>query len=280
MEFQPLGNMRLREKDGVSYLTFPCYDDLDFVTNAFSTKKGGVSTGEFSTMNLGFHRGDSEETVLENYHRFCNAIGVSFEKLVASAQDHHTVIRRVTSQNTGIGIWKERDLRSVDGLLTNEPGIVLVTYYADCTPLYFVDPVKKAIGLAHAGWRGTVLEMGRHMVQAMRTQFDSDPEDLIVAIGPSIGQCCYEVDDPVVQAVEKLSYVLLMAVLTPKPNGRYQLNLWELNRQILMAAGVPEENIHVGGVCTRCHSDLLFSHRVMGAKRGGLAAMLSIKEPR
>ncbi|MDD5952397.1 MAG: peptidoglycan editing factor PgeF [Oscillospiraceae bacterium] len=279
MTSTPLCNMTLRTEKDVSYLTFPCYDELPFVRHSFSTKLGGVSEGVFATMNLSFHRGDPEEKVLENYHRICDAVGYDFEKLVASAQDHHTVVRRVTSAQAGIGIWKERDLQSVDGLITNVPGVVLVTYYADCTPLYFVDPVKKAIGLSHAGWRGTVAEMGKHTVKAMTEAFGTDPKDLIAAIGPSIGQCCYEVDGPVIEAVRKLTYVPEAAVLQPKANGRCQLDLWELNRRILLESGIPAEQIHVGGVCTRCHSDLLYSHRVMGAQRGGMAAMLSIREP-
>lgn len=273
-----LANMHLRENHGVAYLTFPCFEKLDFIRHSFSTRVGGVSKDEFASMNLSFNRGDPDETVLQNYHRICDAVGYDFHKLVASAQDHHTVVRHVTSEQAGVGIWKPRDLQSVDGLITNEPGVVLVTYYADCTPLYFVDPVKKAIGLSHAGWRGTVAEMGNRTVEAMTATFGSNPKDILAAIGPSIGQCCYEVDDPVMEAVRKLSYVRLETVLQPKENGRYMLNLWELNRQIIGAAGVPLEQIVIGGVCTRCHSDLLFSHRVMGAQRGGLAAMLSIKE--
>lgn len=275
---EQIGKMHLQEKNGVAYLTFPCFENLDFIRHSFSTKRGGVSENEFASMNLGFNRGDSDENVLENYRRFCNAVGYSFDKLVASAQDHHTVVRRVTSAESGIGITKPRDMESVDGLITNEPGVVLVTYYADCTPLYFVDPVKKAIGLSHAGWRGTVAEMGKHTVEAMVREFNSDPNDIIAAIGPSIGQCCYEVDDPVVDAVRKLSYIPEEAVLDPKENGRYQLNLWELNKRIIAHAGVPESQIHFGDVCTKCHADLLYSHRVMGVHRGGLAAMLSIKE--
>ena len=275
---QQIGNMHLHSAKDVDYLTFPVLEQLDFIRHSFSTRVGGVSEGVFSAMNLSFNRGDPDETVLENYRRFCDAVGYDFHKLVASAQDHHTVVRRVTSVQAGIGITKPRDLESVDGLITNEPGVVLVTYYADCVPLYFVDPVKKAIGLAHAGWRGTVAEMGKRTVEAMSDAFGSDPKDLIAAIGPSIGQCCYEVDDPVFAAVEKLSYIPLEAVLLPKENGRYQLNLWELNRRIIREAGVPAEQIAVGGVCTCCNHELLFSHRVMGAERGGLAAMLSIRE--
>ena len=161
-------------------------------------------------------------------------------------------------------------------MITNEPGVVLVTYYADCVPLYFVDTAKKAIGLAHAGWRGTVAEMGARMVEAMQTEFGSNPNDILAAIGPSIGQCCYEVDAPVYEKVMALTEIAPDECLQPKEEGKYMLDLWEVNRRVIMHAGVPDENIMVGRVCTCCHSTLLFSHRVMGAKRGGMAAMMAL----
>ena len=271
-----LGCMQLNEKNHVPFLTFPRLSALPYITHAFSTRKGGVSQQEFSSMNLNFNRGDSDEAVLENYHLFCTAAGFDFHKLVASAQDHHTVVRRVTSKEAGIGIWRSRDMQSVDGLITNEPGVVLVTYYADCVPLYFVDIGKKAIGLAHAGWRGTAAGMGAHMVKAMQTEFGSNPKDTIAAIGPSIGPCCYEVDSPVYEKVMALTEIAPYQCLQPKGEGKYMLDLWEVNRRIIQHAGVPEKNITVGKVCTCCHSNLLFSHRVMGAQRGGMAAMMAL----
>ncbi len=274
---QNLACMRLRENEGVSYLEFPELAALPWLNHAFSTRLGGVSQGEFSSMNLNFNRGDPDGNVLQNYHRFCRAAGFSYDGLVAAAQDHHTEIRCVTRKEAGVGIWKPRDRESVDGLLTQEPGVTLVTYYADCVPLYFVDPVNRAIGLAHAGWRGTVAEMGARMVAAMQEQFGSDPAQLLAAIGPSIGACCYEVDAPVIERVAALPGIPSSACLRDLGNGKAMLDLWELNRQILRRAGIPEQRIFVGGVCTRCHSDLLFSHRVMGAKRGGMAAMMAIR---
>ncbi len=272
-----IGNMTLRERGGAAFLTFPQLEALGFVRHSFSTRLGGVSQGEFAAMNLCFRRGDPDENVLENYRIFCGAVGYDLHRLAASAQDHHTVVRRVTSAQAGVGILRPRDMEGVDGLITDEPGMVLVTYHADCTPLYLVDPVRRAIGLSHAGWRGTVAEMGRRTVEAMTAAFGSDPKDLLAAIGPSIGPCCYEVDGPVMEAVRRLAYVPQAAVLQPRGNGKAMLDLWELNRRVLAEAGVPEERITVGKVCTRCHSGLLFSHRAMGAKRGGMAAMLSIR---
>ncbi len=275
---QQIHQMELIENQGVSYLLFPQLSKLPWLNHAFSTRLGGVSQGEFSSMNLNFNRGDPDETVLENYRRFCRGAGFDYDSLVASAQDHHTEIRRVTAKEAGIGIWKPRDRQSVDGLITDEPGVTLVTYYADCVPLYFVNPEKKAIGLAHAGWRGTVAQMGAKMVEAMQKEFGSDPSELLVAIGPSIGNCCYEVDLPVYEQVMALEGIDPASCLQETDGGKYMLNLWEINRRVIHRAGVPESQIFVGEVCTKCHSDLLFSHRVMGAKRGGMAAMMAIRQ--
>ena len=160
--------MRLNFKEGVGYLTFPALESYPFVRHAFSTRLGGVSKDEFFSMNLSFHRGDPDENVLENYRRICGAAGFPYEGLTASAQDHHTFIRRVGRQDRGVGIFRPRDLESVDGLVTDEPDVVLVTYYADCVPLYFLDPEKRVIGLAHGGWRGTAGRIGRKMVEKMK----------------------------------------------------------------------------------------------------------------
>ncbi|HEX3037766.1 MAG TPA: peptidoglycan editing factor PgeF [Oscillospiraceae bacterium] len=270
-------NMNLHENKGVTFLTFSSFEQYPFIRHAFSTRLGGVSQNEFSSMNLSFHRGDSDEHVLENYRRFCAAVGFDYNSLVASSQDHHTFIRRVGHEQAGIGIWCPKDIQSVDGLVTNEPNVTLVTYYADCVPLYFLDPVKHAIGLAHAGWRGTVARIGEKMVESMQKEFGSDPKDIIAAIGPSIGPCCYEVDEPVQQQFSALKDLAPIDFIKAMPNGKYMLNLWEVNRRIMLRAGIPEQNIEVAELCTKCNSDLLFSHRVMGAARGGLAAMLALK---
>ncbi|WP_050697353.1 peptidoglycan editing factor PgeF [Anaeromassilibacillus senegalensis] len=278
MESSHAENMMLRNNCGVSFLTFPSFSAFPFINHAFSTRVGGVSQAEFSSMNLSFGRGDAEENVMKNYRLFCNAAGFPFDSLTASAQDHHTVVRRVTKEDRGVGIYKPKDRASVDGLLTNEPGVTLVTYYADCVPLYFLDPVRRAIGLAHAGWRGTVAGMGQKMVEAMQREFGSDPRDLIAAVGPSIGPCCYEVDSPVADAFAAHPEWQPETLLKDCEAGKYMLDLWEANRRILCSAGVLPEHITVAKLCTRCHADWLYSHRASGGKRGGLAAFLCLKE--
>ncbi len=261
----------------LEYLTFPTLTDTGLVGHLFTTRTGGVSMGDCASMNLSFSRGDNPEHVLENYRRICSVLGVQAEDVVASVQTHTTNIRHVTGADKGKGVVKPQDYQDIDGLITDEPGVVLACFYADCVPLYFVDPVEKAIGLAHSGWRGTVNRMGECMVQAMTDTFGSRPKDLIAAIGPSICRDCYEVSEDVAEEFEKVFSGCGTAVVAPgKEPGKYQLDLWTANRIVLMQAGIPGENISVTDICT-CHNpEYLFSHRASHGKRGNLAAFLYI----
>lgn len=271
-------NMKIHENLGVTYLTFPSFEKYKSLNHAFSTRLGGVSSNEYTSMNLNFGRGDEEKNVTENFHRFCDAAGFDYSTLVASSQDHNTFIRRVSARNCGTGFWKPKDIKSVDGLITNEDNVTLVTYYADCVPLFFFDPEKHAIGLAHAGWRGTVAKIGEKMVTAMAREFGSQPCDIIAAVGPSIGPCCFEVDTPVYEEFAKRTELYPQEFIQNKDGGKYMIDLWEANRRILLEAGIPHENITVAQLCTKCNADWLFSHRATGGKRGGLAAMMCLKE--
>ncbi len=287
----PLGNMRLDISEQVGVLRFPALEACKTVNAAFTTRLGGVSQREFAAMNLGFGRGDSNENVAENYRRFCAAAGYDVQSLTAGDQDHHVNIRRVGPEQRGIGIWKEKDMESVDGLCTDQPGVTLTIYCADCVPLYFVDEKHHAIGLAHAGWRGTAAGMAKVMVERMAAEFGTDPADLVTAIGPSICRDCFEVDEPVAQEFLKLQEEFSLSgadcfvtgpVTVYLQNGepdqeKYHVDLWECNRRYLLEAGVPPERIVVGNVCTMCESDLLFSHRKTRGKRGSNCAFLALK---
>ena len=235
--------MTLNNSESVPYLTYNSLSEINFINHAFSTRLGGVSTGEFTSMNLAFNRGDIPDNVTENYRRICKSAGFEFETLTASAQDHNTYVREVTSADRGVGIYRPRDMESVDALITNERGVTLVTYYADCTPLFFVDTNKKAIGLAHAGWRGTVGRIGEKTVRKMTEIYGTDPADIVSAIGPAISVCCYEVDKPCADNFIALEGLETEKFVFPKDNGKYMIDLLEANRQILISAGVRKENI-------------------------------------
>lgn len=270
--------MRLNNSDTVPYLTYNFLSEIDFINHAFTTRLGGVSEGEFTSMNMAFNRGDKPENVTENYKRFCKSAGFEYESLVASAQDHNTFVRRATSADKGIGIYKPRDMQSVDALITNEKGVTLVTYYADCTPLFFVDVKTKAIGLAHAGWRGTVGRIGEKVIKKMRDEFGTNPADVRVAIGPAISVCCYEVDKPCAENFLSLDGTDTSDFVLPKGNGKYMVDLLEANRQILVSAGVAPENIVLSDLCTNCNSDLLWSHRATKGRRGTMSAFMCITD--
>ena len=269
--------MALNNPDTVPYLTYHSLSEIKFINHAFSTRLGGVSEGEFTSMNTAFNRGDNPDSVTENYRRFCQSAGFDFESLVASAQDHHTFVRAVTKADRGVGIFKPRDIASVDALITNETGVTLVTYYADCTPLFFVDTKNKAIGLAHAGWRGTVDRIGEKVIQKLAECYSTDPADVVAAIGPAISVCCYEVDQPCAERFYALEGLDSGKFVFPKDGGKYMIDLLETNRQILVAAGVPEKNITVSDLCTNCHPDLLWSHRATKGHRGTMSAFLSLR---
>ena len=276
MEIQSVGNMTKCMRDGVEFLTFPIFAPWTFVRHAFSTRIGGVSENEFASMNLSFRRGDPDENVMENYRRFCGAAGFDPETLVSSAQVHHTVIRRVGRENCGEGFTKPKSAAGVDGLITNEPGVTLVTHYADCVPLFLLDTRNRAIGLVHSGWRGTAAKIGLAAVKAMHREFGTRPGDLVAGIGPSIGPCCFEVDAPVRDVFASMSELQPEELITDDGNGKYHIDLWEANRRILSQAGLPDEHIAVAKLCTECNADWLFSHRASGGKRGGLAAFMSL----
>lgn len=276
---QELPVLECRMADGVPYLSFPMLEKTGIVRHGFSTRMGGVSTGVYATMNFAFLKGDDPDHVRENYRRMAKAIGVDEERMVLSWQTHTTNIRRVTEDDAGKGITRERDYQDIDGLITDVPGMTLVTFYADCVPLYFLDPVHRAIGLSHSGWRGTVARMGQVTMEAMGREYGSKPEDIIAGIGPSICQDCYEVGEEVAAEFRgAFSKEYWPELLREKPNGKLLLNLWRANEIVLLEAGVKADNIQITDICTHCNPDYLFSHRTMGNERGNLAAFLSIKE--
>ena len=182
----------------------------------------------------------------------------------------------MTKEELGKGITRKRDYADIDGLITNEPGIILSTFFADCVPLYFVDTKNKAIGMSHSGWRGTVNRMGKVTIDAMKEAYGTNPKDLVCAIGPSICVDCYEVSLDVAEAFMEAFKDNTKEILYAKENGKYQLNLWRANELILLEAGVRKENIATTNLCTACNEKYLFSHRASHGKRGNLGGFLML----
>lgn len=266
----------LVNNNGIDYMVFNKWKDSSDLIHCFTTRNGGISTGIFSSLNLGFNRGDIREHVLKNYENICNAIGVSMDSLVLSKQVHETNIVEVTSLNKGNGIIYPNKWESVDGIYTKERNVTLVTHYADCVPLFFYAPKSKVIGMAHAGWRGTVREIAKVMVDLWKNKEGINLEEIEVAIGPSIGSCCFEVDKEVADEFVHLFNESQFIKYNPL-NGKYNIDLWECNKQILIKSGILEKNISISGICTCCNKDLFFSHRASEGKRGTLGAFMALK---
>ncbi len=288
-----------RSENGVTYLTFPGLERTGVVRHLFSTREGGVSEGIYASMNLSYTRGDKREAVDENFRRIAVCLESNVEDMVCSDQTHTNHIRLVRAADRGKGVVKPKDYRDVDGLITQERGIVLCTFFADCVPLFFVDPVHEAIGLSHSGWRGTVQKIGKKTVEEMGKAFGTKPADVHAAIGPSICQDCYEVSEDVIEefreAFPKASEIEhaeeeTSGSMSPQSEsgkrscplwyatkpGKYQLDLWEANRQVMLEAGIPASQIEVTDLCTCCNPDLLFSHRASHGQRGNLGAFMKL----
>lgn len=270
-----------KEKEMV-YLTFPMLTDTDVADHLFSTRLGGVSRGHLGTMNLSYTRGDEKSCVDENFKRIGQILGIGVESFVFTDQTHTANVRRVGRADCGKGIVRERDYTDIDGLVTNESGVVLSAFFADCVPLYFIDPVKKAIGLSHSGWKGTVQKIGEVTIKKMQAEFGSNPKDIVAAIGPSICGDCYEVSEDVAEAFREAFAEFsgdgkALPFLQAKGNGKYQLDLWEANRCILLKAGLLPQHISMTDICTCCNPGFLFSHRATDGKRGNLGAFLVLK---
>ncbi|MDD3403155.1 MAG: peptidoglycan editing factor PgeF [Hespellia sp.] len=265
--------------DSVPYLSYPLLSETGIVNHGFSTKLGGVSEGCYASMNLGFNRGDAEENVRENYRRFGAAIGVEVEDMVLSKQTHTTNVRIITEADRGNGLTVPQAFSDVDGMITNVPGLCLVTFYADCVPLYFVDPVRKAIGLSHSGWRGSVGKIGKITVEQMVQTYGCNPSDILATIGPSVCQDCYEVSEDVIEQFRThYDETYWESLFYKKENGHYQLNLWRANEIVFLESGILPEHMAVSNVCTHCNHEVLYSHRAMGNERGSLCAFLALKK--
>lgn len=278
------------------YLTFPKLSEINDIQHVFTTRLGGVSKDEFSTLNFSFVRGDDVECVMENYRRVGEVFGVQTNAFVTTDQTHTTNIRVIHKEDAGKGVAVARDYTDIDGLITKERGLVLSCFFADCVPLYFVDPQKGVIGLAHSGWRGTVKGMGACMVKRMQEEFGCEPQNILTGIGPSICQDCYEISEEVAkqfqedfwseedvqlfcrEAYELGKYPSKDVLVAGKEVGKYQLDLWLANLVVLRSAGIPLENISLTDICTCCNAPYLFSHRATGGKRGNLGAFLMLRE--
>lgn len=245
--------------------------------HCFSTRFGGVSEGYLSSLNLGIHRGDQFENVIQNYRILGEAVGFQPEDTVFGQQIHSDLVLRVGREDRGLGMFGGRPNTARDGMVTDEPGVALTAFGADCTTILLYDPVKKAIGAVHSGWRGTAAGIVKKAVEKLTEEYGTDPADVRAAIGPCISRCCFEthreVPDAMLAAlgVDALSAI---DVIEERP-GKYFVDLKRINEIWLRKAGVTE--IDVSDACTVCQSDRFWSHRVTAGHRGSQAAIITLK---
>lgn len=249
------------------------------VVAGFTTKIGGFSDGIFQSFNLGLHVEDDPKHVAQNRDKLANEICFPTSNWVCSEQVHDADIMKVTKEHAGKGVYiYEQCLKGMDGLYTNEKNLLLMLCFADCVPLYFTAPNHHLVGMAHAGWKGTVKDIGGNMVRIWGNEENVLPEDIHVVIGPSIASCCYVVDNFVIDQVKEV-----LKNNEPPPyklvsEGQYSLDLQVLNQLLLVQSGVPKENIQVSSYCTSCETELFFSHRRDNGKTGRMASFIGVKE--
>lgn len=265
--------MRLMDNKGIQWLEFESFSKHTDLIHGFTTRNGGVSDPPFSSLNMGRSTADDDENVRENYKRILSSLNVENRPMYMTRQVHSDLVHYVsTNPNEAI----ENYISDEDGLITNRTDVTLITYYADCVPLFFYDPVKHVGGVVHSGWKGTSKQIGRRAVKRMIEVFGSNPEDIIAGIGPCASGCCYEIDEVVTQAFDWMGDKLY-DFLTPTEKGRYLIDLKGINKVILESAGILSESIEVSEHCTMCRTDLLFSYRIEKPRSGRMAAIFALK---
>ncbi|MDD9270043.1 peptidoglycan editing factor PgeF [Paenibacillus sp. GCM10023248] len=273
-----------KEDQPVLYTIASWMDQFEKVTAGFTSRHGGVSEAPYSTLNCGLHVHDLPDHVIRNRELLAEAVGEPFEAFTYGEQVHGNEIAIVRQADKGRGrTSRESAIQARDGFVTNEKGIVLCAQFADCVPLFFYDPVRHVAGLSHAGWKGSVLNISMATISLMTHTFGSQPSDIRAAIGPSIGVCCYEVDRTVADRVYAVlaeiqaSQAEQLEVIRSKENGKYMLNLQELNRKLLRQAGILSSHIEVSQLCTSCRTDTFFSHRREGGSTGRMVAWIGLR---
>ncbi|MDQ0192566.1 peptidoglycan editing factor PgeF [Paenibacillus wynnii] len=265
----------------------PWHQEHAVITAGFTSRQGGAGKAPYESLNCAFHVGDDPQDVISNRRTLAESLGFQLKDWTCGEQTHGVNIAVVDHKDRGRG---SRDRTSAfsdtDGLITNVPGVMLTSFYADCVPLYFYDPVRAAVGLAHAGWKGTVAEIAAVMVRKMSEAYGSCAEDILASIGPSIGDCCYEVNDQVMKHVHlledssggKAPFSGSVYRQSGANGDKSMLNLKELNQRIMIKAGILPTHIECTTWCTSCNPDLFFSYRKENGVTGRMTSWIGIKE--
>lgn len=270
------GNMERRVDSDKDYLFFNKLLEIPWLVHGFSTRNKGVSKDSYKSMNLRFNSNDSKKNINNNYKKFLSWFSLKPQNVLQAKQVHGSRILKAVRDHTGEILLEGNSQIGYDGIITDEDTIGLMTFHADCVPVFFVDSKRKVIGLVHSGWKGTLNQINIKMLNLFLEEYESDLSDVLVALGPSIGGCCYEVGEELYQKFIQVnnSYQKFFSVHN---TGKYHLDLQLLIEFDLLSFGIPRENISISGMCTKCNPELFFSHRAHGDKRGGMAALLGKK---
>jgi polyphenol oxidase len=252
------------KKNSITYLQSAVFAECDFLTHAFCTRQGGASREDYKSLNMSFREGDEEFRVLQNWSKLAKTFAIPLEQFLVLNQIHGDNIFVIKPHGS---YFSPGDELNYDAIITCRTNIAICIKTADCVPVFIVDKAKKIIAVVHAGWRGTALGISSKVIRLMQHQYGSLPRDILAAIGPSIGRCCYEVDNATAEALgaqrNKESFVFPKAM-----KSKWLVDLPEANRQQILDCGIPETNIELSGHCTMCSQDMFFSHRGSGGITG------------
>lgn len=260
--------------EDLKYITFSSLEKYDNLFHCFTTRFGGISNDCYESMNLGMRVDDNLDNVLKNYEILSEKLNIGIDSIVKTHQTHTNNIRYVTEIDKNKLYNNDPGFTNVDGLITDKENISLFTYHADCTPIFFYDPVNRVIGMAHSGWKGTIKKIGANMIDEFTKKFNSDPKNIKIVIGPSLCQNCFEVDRDVYDIFieENKDYKKFMY----QKSSKYYFNLKEINKYMLLEKNVREDNIQISNMCTKCSSHMFFSHRSQGEKHGLMAGIMKM----
>lgn len=267
-----------QETAGVRVLRFPHLERAGGVRALFTSRRGGVSGPPWESLNLSYSVGDGADRVAENRRRAAGVLGVPLSRTVVAGLVHGNEVARVDGPTRQPEHWAAHGdgaglVEGVDALVTATPALALLVTTADCVPVWLYDPDRRVVGMVHAGWRGTIKAAGRRAVERMQAEWGCDPARMLAVVGPAIGPCCYEVDEPVRSALGPERAHWLRPGARP---DRWQLDLWSANREQLVDAGLPPPAVAVAGLCTACRTDLFYSHRAEGGRTGRQAGLIAL----
>ena len=271
----------IRKKKGeLTFLLSPNLSHTTKLIHAISTRSGGVSSGSYKSLNLSFHVGDEQKNVIRNYQILSRALGFNLSSLATCQQIHHNAVALVDKNNFEKDCFlPQNTIPETDALVTDVPGITLMTRYADCVPLFFYDPKTHTIAIAHAGLKGTLAHIARKTVEVLVNEYHCKPEHILTAIGPSIGPCCYQIGSTTAdEAVKELSSG--QECLKEGSEGNIYFNLWKANEKQLKDTGIKDDHLHCAGLCTSCNTDLFFSYRKEKKVTGRFGALIGLREER